>query len=300
MKKLRTLFFLMMAVFITTFFFTGRITSKLSKYEEKKLERMELLSAENRLTNAWEWLPGWLSPGEQIMEDSWEIDKEANRYYNSAVKDGVILLLIIITFLVVINVVYKSPDLRSQAIGLSLVIASICFFYLGINEPFIEIEAFKDDVEVHGNLDVIDLEIGAGVEGRVYFFYHNKSVLKLIELLYKGGNFFVAIALFVFSIVFPIIKLTTSFVIFLGPEKGFSKNAVAVIDKIGKWSMADVFVAGAWLAYFSFANTEMAIETGSSTLIGLYFFTIFVVFSIISGIYLKRTVVRAHQNINGG
>ena len=185
------------------------------------------------------------------------------------------------------------PEVRQSAIGLSLVIASVCFLYLGLNEPFIEIEAFKDDVSVSG--EVFGTEIGAGVEGRVYFFYQNKSVLKLIELLYNGGNFFVAIMIIIFSIVFPAIKLISSFIIFLSPNSNFSKNSTPIIDKIGKWSMADVFVAASWLSYFSFANTEMAIQTGSNTLIGLYFFTAFVIFSMVSGIYLKRTVIKMHK-----
>ena len=298
MKKFRLLFILMIPVFLATLFFTARISGKLSKYEENKQEKAELLDAESRLGNAWEWLPSWLSGGDKTMEKSREIDRMAASYYNSAIRDGLILLAIVVGFMIAVNLLYKMPELRQQAIGLSLVIASVSFLYLGLNEPFIEIEAFKDDVNIHGEL--LGTDINAGVEGRVYFFYQNKSVLKLIQLLYKGGNFFVAIMITIFSIVFPLIKLTTSFIIFLSPGSGFAKRTASIIDKIGKWSMADVFVAATWLAYFSFANTEMAIETGSNTLIGLYFFTAFVIFSLISGIYLKKAVLKAHQNNRNG
>ena len=297
MKKFAGLFIGMTVVFIATAFFTYRISTKLSHYKEKKIEKVALLDAESRLGNAWEWVP-FFNPADEIVEESNDLDRQAHSYYSSATKDGIYLLIIVVGFMIVINLIYKNPDIRSQAIGLSLVIASVSFLYLGLNAPFIELEAFKDDVSI--SAEIFGSEISHGIEGRIYFFYQNKSVLSLINLLYMGGNYFVAIAIIFFSIVFPIFKLISSFIIFLNPTSKYSKSAVALIDKLGKWSMADVFVAAAWLAYFSFANSEMGIDTGSSTLIGLYFFTTFVVFSIISGIYLKRTVVKAMNQKNGG
>ena len=98
MNKYRILFLLMIPVVGATLFFTARITTKLSKYEEKKLEKAELLDAETRLGNAWEWLPPWLSGGDDTMDESRELDSQANAYYNSAMKDGVVLLLIVIAF----------------------------------------------------------------------------------------------------------------------------------------------------------------------------------------------------------
>ena len=70
MKKYRILFLLMIPVVAATLFFTARITTKLSRYEEKKLEKAELLDAETRLGNAWEWLPPWLSGGDDTMDES--------------------------------------------------------------------------------------------------------------------------------------------------------------------------------------------------------------------------------------
>lgn len=305
MKKLNLLFLLMIPVVVATLFFTYRITTKLSKYEEKKMEKLELLNAEVRLGDIWEWdldvedynmtswLTDWFSGSEDAMEKADKLDEEADAYYNAAWKDGIWFLSIVVAFLIAINLLYKMPEVRSKAIGLSLVIASVCFLYLGLNEPFLEIEAYKDDIKVGGS--ILGLDTSGKIDGRVYFFYQNKSVLSLIELLYKGGNYFVAIAIIFFSIVFPAIKLISSFIIFLVPGSKYAKNAVSIIDKLGKWSMADVFVASSYLAYFSFANTEFAIETGAATLIGLYFFTAFVVFSIVSGIFLKRTVIRASK-----
>lgn len=79
-------------------------------------------------------------------------------------------------------------------------------------------------------------------------------------------------------------------VVFIWPGSKYSENAITVIGKLGKWSMADVFVASVFLAFFSFSNMSLGVETGSSALIGLYFFVAFVVFSIFSGYFLKGTV----------
>ncbi|UKN02459.1 paraquat-inducible protein A [Paracrocinitomix mangrovi] len=303
MKKLKILFLLMIPVVAATLFFTFSITTKLNKYEAKKMEKHELLNAEARMGNIWEWdiemediplskwFTDWLTGKEDVMELSYDLDTEANKWYNSAVKHGLIFLGIVVVFMIAVNLLYKDKLVRNQAIGLSLVIASCCFLYLGLNEPFLEIEAYKDDMQIQ--VPIMGMDTKITMEGRAYFFYQNKSVLTLIKLLYNGGNYFVAIAVIVFSILFPIIKLTSSFIIFLNPTAKAGKKAITLIDKLGKWSMADVFVAASYLAYFSFANTELAIETGSSTLIGLYFFTAFVVFSIVSGIFLKRTVINA-------
>lgn len=254
----------------------------------KKEEVLDLLHFEKRLGNVWEWVP-FFGPGEEIMKEKSFLEEHADKAYDSAIKDGFILFLIVVGFLVMINLSYRKSEVRNQAIGISLVIAALCFLYLGLQSPFLEIEAFKDDITVSIS------DISSSVEGRVYFLYQNKSVIDLIKFLFLGGNIFVGCCLFLFSIVFPLIKLISSFVVFLNPTSKYSLNATVVVEKLGKWSMADVFVSSIFLAYFSFANMSVGVETGASTLIGLYFFTAFVVFSIVSGAYLNKTVLRARR-----
>ena len=60
-------------------------------------------------------------------------------------------------------------------------------------------------------MEDIQIEIGLGLsktfEGKMYFFYHSKTVLELIETLFTNGSTFVGIAILVFSVVFPFTKL---------------------------------------------------------------------------------------------
>ena len=56
---------------------------------------------------------------------------------------------------------------------------------------------------------------------------------------------------------------------------------------IGKWSMADVFVAACFLSFLSFNNMSNQIETESHSLLGLYFFLSYVVVSLISSMLMN-------------
>lgn len=275
------------AVIIFTLLFTLRIAADLKNYESKKMEVAEMLSVENRMGDAWEWIPvDFLSPGDEKMEQKGELEERAKHFYSKAVVDGWILLAVVIVFLASITIIYRTSSLYYHSVGVALVIASFCFLYLGLSSPFMEIEAYIDDFGVSMDLSFAQPELG--IEGRVYALYQMKSVAALIKFLYLGGNFFVAIVILFASVVFPLIKLFSSLVVFIWPGSKYSKEAIWVIGKLGKWSMADVMVASIFLAFFSFANMNVGVETGSSTLIGLYFYVAFVVFSIFSGYYLKK------------
>lgn len=293
MKKFTLLLVGTLIVFATTVVLTFSISSKLNNYRLKKEEIVELLNAEDRLGNLWEWVP-YLGPGNRIMEERDRLEEKADLYYNSAVDNGIVLISVVVLFLIVISVAYGKKEYRNQAIGLSFIVAALSFLYLGLQSPFLEIQAFKDDVTA--SIPITDeFEFTGSVKGRVYFLYQNKSVLELIKLLYMGGNMFVAILILIFSIVFPTIKLLTSSMVFFNPASKYSQQAVTIIDKLGKWSMADVFVSSVFLAYFSFANMNVGVDTGAATLIGLYFFVAFVVFSILSGRFLKNAVIQASK-----
>jgi hypothetical protein len=289
MKKYLGFLIAVSVIFLMTVVFTFRISQKLGDYKVKKEQVAESLGIENRMGNAWEWVP-YFNPGESKMEEKAELEQKADIYYSSAARDGWIMMAAILSFLVFVGRVYKNSEEYYRIMGMAFLAASCSFLYLGLNSPFMEIEAYLDDFSVAMDLSFISPELG--VEGRVYALYQNKSVLDLISFLFMGGNFFVALLILIFSIVFPVLKLLTSFIVFIAPKARYSKGAVLTIEKIGKWSMADVFVSSVFLAYFSFANMNVGVKTGATTLIGLYFFVAFVVFSIFSGYYLKRVVKR--------
>lgn len=292
MKKYISFIIVSGVLLVATLIFTVRITQKLKNYHSKKEQVAELLSIENRMGDAWEWIPvSFLNPGDEKMEQKSELEAKANLYYSSAVKEGWMMLATIASYLCLTLFLYRKSEEYQRAMGMAFIFSALAFLYLGLNAPLMEIEAYVDDFGISMDLSFAQPELG--IEGRVYALYQMKSVLGVIGFLYTGGNIPVAIIILIFSIVFPMIKLVSSLVVFIWPGSKYSKNAILVIEKLGKWSMADVFVAAVFLAFFSFSNMSLGVETGSSALIGLYFFVAFVVFSIFSGYFLKRVVIKS-------
>ncbi len=126
--------------------------------------------------------------------------------------------------------------------------------------------------------------------GEMFFFYQNKSILGLIGVLFNTGNLFVGIIILLFSIINPILKLLLSLVCVFNPKLLRYYFFDFVVNKLGKWSMADVMVASVFLAFLSFQNMSNQIETDSNTLLGIYFFSAFVIVSLISSHFISMAL----------
>ena len=313
MKKFAFLLTSFVLLFSGVVALTFTISAELSAYHAKKMEMAETLNFEERLMNAWEWIP-YNTVGQEKVAYWQKLELESTQIYEQALWLGAALAALVLLFTVANLMYYRKREHKLQIYGLTMGFAALSFLYLGLQSPFLEIEAYnKDltfDVPIDVDLDdnsvvtaakylagVPDLKLGRFkydynqvFEGRTYYFYQNKSVLELIKLLYTGGNFLVALCLLLASIIFPVTKLLTSLIVFMSPRTNFARRAIPVINSLGKWSMADVFVAAIFLAYFSFANMNVGVDTGATTLIGTYFFLTFVVLSILSGTVFKKLV----------
>ncbi|MCG8575952.1 MAG: paraquat-inducible protein A [Flavobacteriales bacterium] len=300
MKRFGILILSTASLLVGTVLLTFLIQTELNDYADKRDEIVDVLNAEDRLGNLWEWIP-LSGVGEEKVEEWHELERQADGFYDSAITFSYYLLVVVGVYVLINLLVYKSSEERLRVYGFVMLFSALSFLYLGLNTPFLEIEAFKDDISARIPIKAdflgieIDEEISTAVEGRVYFLYQNKSVLQLIKLLYTGGNIPVAIIILIFSILFPAIKLITSIFLLTYPKGKKAKSIVNLINKIGKWSMADVMVASIFLAYFSFSNMNVGVDTGSSTLIGLYFFLAFVVLSIFSGAFIKRFIQKNYE-----
>lgn len=281
------------------------ITGKLNDYKEKQINISEQLNFENRLLNAWEWVP-FTNVGDEMVKTWQELEVKAKADYNGALFYGMLLLVWVALYAFSNIFVYKDTEVNYRAFGFVAIFASLSFLYLGLSAPLLEISAYSEDLtfdvpttsltgeEILG-MDLTFLDYERVIEGRTYYFYQNKSILQLITILYTGGNFLVAFILIGFSIVFPTFKLFISLRVLAAPHKKRSLKRYRAIRTLGKWSMADVFVSGIFLAIFAYSNMEVGIDTGSSTLAGTYFFMLFVTISISSGTYLKKAMKKAQD-----
>ena len=123
-------------------------------------------------------------------------------------------------------------------------------------------------------------------EGKMYYYFQSKSVDSIIKLLYKDNNNTIANVILAFSVIIPLFKLLFTTLLLYWERARKNKTITIILTLIGKWSMADVFVAGVFISYLSFQSMNMHIETESEGLIGLYFFLSYAIVSILASIML--------------
>lgn len=120
---------------------------------------------------------------------------------------------------------------------------------LGIITPMIEIEAKISELAFQ--------LLGEPVKfSEQVVYYQNKSIADVVVLLIQNGKaqvILVGCLIFIFSIVFPLLKLICSAIYYYdlkGLRGGLLIHFFAL--KSGKWSMADVWVIALFMAYMGF------------------------------------------------
>ncbi len=293
MKHYKVLISSSVILLILVFTITVKEVKILNQYKAHKEEIADVLNFENRLLDAREYLGevlSFLGNEDEKISDWGALNRKANNEYKSALKWGYLLYLIVFVYLLINYFTYQNTTEKYRVLGIIFVLASVSFLYLGLQTPFLELEAFNKDLTLSsGFFD----KLSKTFEGRTYYLYQNKSVFQLIGLLFTGGNFLVGFALLIFSVIFPLIKLTSTLIALITPKSVYAKKSVNIINKLGKWSMADVFVSAVFLAVFSFTNMNEGVDTSAQTLIGLYFFLTFVILSIVSGIFLNKVMTNS-------
>jgi len=127
-------------------------------------------------------------------------------------------------------------------------------------------------------LPTVALSAMAGISGATY------SVITGALNLAKGGNVLLALLIFTFSLMFPILKLgRLSAVWFHGMEPDRRERALHALRILGKWSMLDVFVAVSLVGAIQFGFLATATQR-----IGIYVFSTGVLACMIATILESR------------
>ncbi len=176
-----------------------------------------------------------------------EMLKEKLAETNSAINILVILILVSVLLPFLLNTIQKEKPNRVQA--LLLILSSLCLLLGGIITPMIELEARIDMLlfQLLGEEVIFTDNI---------IFFQSKSITDMVRILMTDGSvqmIFVALLIFVFSIVFPSAKLICSYLYSLNIDS-LKENKVILffVIKSGKWSMADVMVVAIFMAYIGF------------------------------------------------
>ncbi len=126
--------------------------------------------------------------------------------------------------------------------------------------------------------------------GKVFLAFRSKTIMSAIGALFSSGNWFPATLVLLFSVLTPIAKLTTATMAVAAPPA--RRAAIKkILDGIGKWSMADVFVVAVFLACLALGASDSS--TSARPLWGLYFFTGYCLISMVVSFALGRIRVES-------
>lgn len=121
--------------------------------------------------------------------------------------------------------------------------------------------------------------------GEVTLSYESKSIYTTITKLFAGKNYLLGMLILLFSLIIPLAKSLLIVTYGYLKETGFGKRTLMLIEKIGKWSMADVFIVALLVVIFS---TKQDIHTSIRVENGVYFFVMYVLLSMLGSSLLPR------------
>lgn len=145
-------------------------------------------------------------------------------------------------------------------VGVVLTLLAFCLLVPGVYLPILTIEA---SVAVMGmNFELMN---------------QTRSILQTVTVLYEKDYALVASLILLFSVVIPALKAICMLLRLLHWSGAMDNVLRRIISIISKWSMADVFVMGVWVAFLS---AQASAQLSASLLAGFYFFLGYCLLSI--------------------
>ena len=189
---------------------------------------------------------------------------------------------------------FYGADFTKKINAMSSIIDPLTEMTHPLNDHLLQVKALKNVVldtlkSVANSYADTTYGIDKVFPGRTYFYYQNKGVFDIMNILFKSKNYIVGVCIGLFSFLIPCIKLGASLFMLLFPTFS-SKRTQTMLSFISKWSMADVYVVGAFLSYLSFSNMNPGVDVEANIVFGLYFFLSYVIISVFLGEVIKRSI----------
>jgi paraquat-inducible protein A len=156
----------------------------------------------------------------------------------------------------VVTVVALERSLTTRPVLFAFTTISVICFFIGILAPAMVIWTAPSIPMASGNLDFV-------VQHQV------RGIAAIIWELLTTGHFIIGGFLLLFSIITPLTKASLTFFVTASKSKKLNFKVGEFLHTIGKWSMADVFVAAILLALYALKAQE---ATKSIPCLGLYYF----------------------------
>jgi hypothetical protein len=164
--------------------------------------------------------------------------------------------LISLSLLYVLTIIAWERSLNSRAVIFSLAAVSVFCFVIGILAPAMVIWTVPSIPMASGKLDFV-------------LQHQVRGIAAIIWELLTTGHWVVGSFLLLFSIVTPMTKTSLTIFASWSGSKDLNFKIGQLLHSIGKWSMADVFVAGVLLSLFALKAQQ---ATKSIPCLGLYYF----------------------------
>ncbi|HTA16529.1 MAG TPA: paraquat-inducible protein A, partial [bacterium] len=168
----------------------------------------------------------------------------------------------------VISAVLPGPQ-RVRNVVFALTAVSTVFFLVGVSASAMKV--FTVIHQFFGTTPVVQHEV--------------RSIFSVIDALFSSGHWIFASFLTLFSIATPMTKIALTFLACLTRSPSLNARISKLLGEIGKWAMADVFVAALLLSFF-------VIQSGKATRVvpcrGLYYFAAYCLLSLITSELLAQ------------
>ena len=152
--------------------------------------------------------------------------------------------------------------MKNNRVALVLVLLSFALLIPGLLQPLLTIRA---SIEIMG----LTKEL----------FTETRSILQTVKSLHESDNDFVSGMILLFSVIVPFAKGISLLVVLALRDQAKGLKIHKFISTISKWSMADVFLVGVYVAFLSAKATD---NLDAEIHRGFYFFAAYCLVSITS------------------
>ncbi len=200
------------------------------------------------------------SGAEDVRAAYAEIVAKAESYAARAVFASLLLGVLTIVQLMLIRFGTKR---EVATIAWHAILIGAIAFSVGIIAPMLTVLAYSD----------------VPVLGTVILKYDTKSIVSTIGQLLATNNLFLALLIGLFSIIFPLFKVSLMLIALAPAFKRCRRRSLTIMHAIGKWSMTDVFVVSVLVAFLAFSKDDLS---DAQIGLGLYYFAAYCVLSLIA------------------
>ncbi len=187
-----------------------------------------------------------------------------------------------LSFFYVAAVIALARDFTARSVIFSLTLVSVGCFIVGIFAPAMVIWTTPSIPMASGNLEFV-------------LQHQVRGIAAIIWELLTTDHWVIGSFLLLFSICTPLTKVLLTFFITASQSKALNYKIGQFLHAIGKWSMADVFVAGILLAIYALKAQQ---ATKSIPCLGLYYFTGYCLLSMTTTTILTHSgLVDEKENI---